>query len=517
LWWLACYTFGKKVRMARTTDPDSDSDDEIVTARVVSPALGRAIAIGAFIIGLLVPLQMVSQTWDDHDRSGRYTTRDFGFNYLNSLDENAIIFTNGDNDTFPLWYAQEVEGERTDVKVVNLSYLTTDWYADQIKHPSYGAAGVDMMAQSVDYAYNRLQFSYFSNPEDSTAVNLFSALEKVYDKNSDRNAWHAPMMPNNVFSIPVDASKALEAGRITAREADLTEPVMIADLGADPEASKNGGVSLSQLLSLDIIGTSVKNGWKRPVYFASTVPTDYYVGMQPYLRSTGMAYEVSPVVNPENSARSITAVNTDKAYRNINERFRWGGLDKVTEPGQVYLDETVRRMVTTTRSFMIDCATALVNEAVMAERVDTAALTPEQRAEITAFKADRYEKALNMVELLQEKLPAAASPYAIQTPQRLAQLYTRLAYATGNMNLLEKSRDLLKNEIDRYAGVALYQQSLAPWQRATLQNNDLYASTYYIVYLLQDYQDAKGDAEALISEMEERGVDFDRIVSVMDR
>ncbi|MDE5928235.1 MAG: hypothetical protein K2G98_07140, partial [Duncaniella sp.] len=97
-------------------------------------------AVIACVIGLAVPLQMVSQTWDDHDRSGRYTTRDFGMNYLDSVDENGIIFTNGDNDTFPLWYAQEVEGHRTDVKVVNLSYLTTDWYANQVKHPSYEAA-----------------------------------------------------------------------------------------------------------------------------------------------------------------------------------------------------------------------------------------------------------------------------------------------------------------------------------------------------------------------------------------
>ena len=515
LWWCVCRLLGKKKAPegAKGAEPEASAQ----TGRYVTPSLSRAAAVVAAVIGLIVPLQMVSQTWDDHDRSGRYTTRDFGFNYLNSLDENAVIFTNGDNDTFPLWYAQEVEGERTDVKVVNLSYLTTDWYANQIQHPSYEAAGVEMMAEPVDYAYNRLQFSYFTNPEDSTPVNIFSALEKVYDPKSNQNSWHAPMMAHNVLAIPVDPAKAVEAGRISEREAATIAPQMIADLGADPEASRNGGISLSQLLSLDIIATSVKDGWKRPVYFASTVPSDYYVGLQPYLRSTGMAYEVSPVANDENSDRVITAVNTDKAYRNITERFRWGGLDKVTEPGQIYLDETVRRMVTTTRSFIVDCATALVNEAVMAERADTTALSPEQLKELRDFKADRYAKALELVELVQAKLPEAASPYALQMPQRMAQLYTRLGYATGNQDLLAKSRAMLEAELERYTQAALYQQSLTPWQLATLPNNDRYATSYYLIYLLQDYQDAGGDAEAMVNRLEETGVDFDRIMAVMGK
>lgn len=148
-------------------------------------------AIAASVIGLLIPLQMVSQTWDDHDRSGRYTARDFGFNYLNSLDDNAIIFTNGDNDTFPLWYAQEVEGVRTDVRVVNLSYLTTDWYVNQMKHPTYDAAAIDMLAKPADYAYDRLQFNYFFDP-DTTKVNALKSLEQIYDAKSDKTATGSP-------------------------------------------------------------------------------------------------------------------------------------------------------------------------------------------------------------------------------------------------------------------------------------------------------------------------------------
>ncbi len=142
------------------------------------PRKAMAVACATLAVGLLVPLQVVSQTWNDHDRSGRYTTRDFGMNYLASLDDNAIIFTNGDNDTFPLWYAQEVEGFRTDVRVVNLSYLTTDWYANQMRVATDGGAAIDVSARPADYAFDRMQYNYF-DPENmkTERVNALTALE----------------------------------------------------------------------------------------------------------------------------------------------------------------------------------------------------------------------------------------------------------------------------------------------------------------------------------------------------
>ena len=474
-------------------------------------------AVIACVIGLAVPLQMVSQTWDDHDRSGRYTTRDFGMNYLDSVDENGIIFTNGDNDTFPLWYAQEVEGHRTDVKVVNLSYLTTDWYANQVKHPSYEAAGIETLAKPENYAYDRMNFNYFAADEDTTAVLVDSSLAQLYDPKSSQNSWNAPMMKYTNMYIPVDLEAAVKAGRITEQEAAQCDPVMIANMHNDPESMSHGGMTLSQVLSLDILNTSIKNGWKRPVYIASTVPSNYYLGLQPYMRSTGMAYEFTPVVNDENSDRDIVAVNTDKAYRNITEKFRWGGLDKVTEPGQIYLDETVRRMVTTHRSYILTAATALINEAVMAERADSTVTDEADRAALAAYKADRYEKAYTLLKLMEEKLPEAASPYAIQIPQKMAQIYARIGMATERPELKQHALELLEKELRRYGANVKYYQSLAPWQYATLQDTDRFAETYYMVYLLQDYADAGGDAEAIISDLEEMGVNFDRIVSIIEQ
>lgn len=482
------------------------------------PKHSLAATIFACFVGLAVPLQMVSQTWDDHDRSGRYVTRDFGMNYLDSVDENGIIFTNGDNDTFPLWYAQEVEGHRTDVKVVNLSYLTTDWYANQVKHPSYEAAGIETIGKPEDYGYDRMNFNYFSAECDTTPVNINIALNQLYNKKSSENAWGAPMMAYNNFFIPVDIPAAVKAGRITEHEAEIADTAIEANMANDRDAMRHGGLTLSQVLSLDMLATSIKNGWKNPIYFASTVPSDYYVSLQPYMRSTGMAYEVTPVRNEENSDYDISAVNTDKAYRNITEKFRWGGLEKVTDPSQIYLDETVRKMVTTTRSYILSAATALINEAAMAERADTVAtLNDEARLGLQKFKADRYAKALTLVKLIEEKLPEAASPYAIQVPQKMAQIYARIGIATGNKEASARAIELLENELMRYGKNVKYYQSLNPWQYATLPQTDKYIETYYMVNLLQDLSDAGGDAEKMVDRLTDLGINFDRIVSILQQ
>lgn len=235
---------------------------------------------------------MVSQTWDDHDRSGRYTTRDFGMNYLSSLEPDAIIFTNGDNDTFPLWYAQEVEGYRTDVRVVNMSYLTTDWYVDQQKLPSYDAAPIDMMATSDLYAHDKRQFNYFLNP-DTTKVNVLAALKALYSDDANKNDWGLYEFKYPNMYIPVDKEALLKSGRITEDELDSVEEY----INADQRDEAEGGLRLSNVIALDLLATDIADGWKRPVYFAMTVPESYYLNLTPYMRSTGMANEITPFLN----------------------------------------------------------------------------------------------------------------------------------------------------------------------------------------------------------------------------
>ncbi len=244
------------------------------------PRKAMAVACATLAVGLLVPLQVVSQTWNDHDRSGRYTTRDFGMNYLASLDDNAIIFTNGDNDTFPLWYAQEVEGFRTDVRVVNLSYLTTDWYANQMRVATDGGAAIDVSARPADYAFDRMQYNYF-DPENmkTERVNALTALEDLYHNPEatwkGARIWRYPYM-----FIPANPDAAAKAGVIAQSEAPAAEEAIEVSLYKDPK-NPASGATLSQALSLDMIATSAKNGWNRPAYFAMTVPDEYTCRFHP--------------------------------------------------------------------------------------------------------------------------------------------------------------------------------------------------------------------------------------------
>ncbi len=462
-------------------------------------------AVIATIIGIAVPLQMVSQTWDDHDRSDRYTTRDFGNNYLNSLDENAIIFTNGDNDTFPLWYAQEVEGTRTDVKVVNLSYLTTDWYVDQVRRPSYEAPGIDMQATPADYAYDRLQYSYIIEP-DTMPVNALSSLRSLYSPESRKNFWGVPVIKYPNMYIPVDTAAAVKSGRIFADEVDAADNIIPLNM------SGATGLTLSQVMALDMLATSASNGWNRPVYFAMTVPQRYYLGLTPYLRSTGLAYEVSPIPNADPEK---TGVNLDKMYDNIKERWAWGGLDKITDSSQIYLDETVRRMVTTHRSAMVDLAEAYLYQAWESELMlkrDSAGtyLTDFSRNELPKVRTSSYARAKEILDLMREKLPVAAQPYSVQIGQQIAEIYLGVGEATGDDEAIETALDILRKEIDRYAMNVVYYQSLSPAKYSTLPNTDKYIDRFYLLELLQSYVNGGGDAAEIQKHIEDLGVDIER-------
>ena len=477
------------------------------TGATVEPGAKPSLIVAAVaaVVGILVPLQMVSQTWDDHDRSGRFAARDFGMNYLNSLDPNAVIFTNGDNDTFPLWYAQEVEGVRRDVRVVNLSYLTTDWYVNQMTHPSYEAKAIDMLARPENYAFDRLQFSYFAD-SDSVPVNALASLGQLYKAESSQNAWGLPMLKHPNMFIPSNVEGAVKSGIIRPDEAAAADENILVNLFADPYTARDAGISLSKAISLDIIATSAKNGWNRPVYFALTVPgEDYYMGLAPYMRNTGMTYQVTPL-NSGSDTYNI-AVDTDKAYRNITEKFRWGGLENFGQNPSLYLDETVRRMVTTHRSTMLDLVEALINEGQNAQ--NDSLLTDKTKVE--AFAKDRYAKALNVLQLMEQKLPEKASPYGVTVPQRMSDAYIHLGALTGDQKLTAKARSIIENEIEKTVGYVKYYQSLTPWQYETLPRTDKYIHQVYLISLLTDYQTAGGDAEKKLDELTRRGVNFDRM------
>ena len=451
----------------------------------------RTTAWIAAVLGLIVPIQMVSQTWDDHDRSGRYAMRDFAINYLNSLEPNAIVFCNGDNDTFPLWYVQEVEGIRPDVKIINLSYLNSDWYANQQRMQSYDAAAVDFTAEPKDYAYGKLDVSL---PGRGGAADLLTSLKALYAGQYDARYGY-PMLSASTLTIPVDKQKVLERGLVAPEDSTLIEDHIVIDLSQASSVASKGYVGLGEILMLDIIATNAANGWPRPIYWASTVGPDYHLGLTPYVRSTGMVHQLTPTIQPDMAPR------TDRAY-NVVKNYLWGGADKATDKNKIYYDETARRMLVSTRTSMIDVASQLLSEGDMARSMGDSAKAHQ-----------KYLQAAEITDLMQKKLSDKAAPYSLSTALTLAQLNCELA---GDDVLADKARmkkglDQLLALIDKYGQNVQYNRAM----RYSFGNppmtyeNQLIPYQYYrFIDLYRKYSDKAGGSTAIVKPSDaERNID----------
>lgn len=320
-----------------------------------------ALAAVVGVLCLLVPIQMASQTWDDHDRSGRYTCRDFGQNYLMSLQEKGapIIFTNGDNDTFPLWYNQEVEGVRTDARVCNLSYLQTDWYIDQMKRPAYNSPSVPISWPRLDYCSGTnemvqvdpsakeqiLQF-YKENPEEAkkhfgdNPFELKNVL-KYWVRSTDPNMH---VIPTDTLYVTIDKEAVRKSGMLMAR--DTIPDRMVISLVGKQALYKN------DLMMLEMIAQC---NWTRPIYVAMTVGEENYMNLGDNFVQEGLVNRITPFTTNEPGAKNF---DTEKTYQALMYKFKYGGLDK---PG-LYIDETVMRMCYTHRRLFAMLAINLIKE-----------------------------------------------------------------------------------------------------------------------------------------------------------
>jgi hypothetical protein len=311
------------------------------------------------IVGLLliVPFLMAFQGWDDHTRAHRRTGVDFAKNYLNSLATNAILFTNGDNDTFPLWYAQEVEGVRTDVRVCNLSLLNTDWYIDQMRRKAYESEPLPIEMTEEQYRQGTRDVVLLRPSNSYVAID--SAFTIALDDNSFENFGikKYPYFPSNKFSIPVNKDHVKSLGFMSEDELDQIVNEVRWTV-ADAEGKPLQYVLKNQLAVLSILAN---NNWERPVYFAVTTGGDSYIGLQEYFRLEGLAYRLVPIKYPQNSNPNITGgIDTDLMYKNVMEDWAWGGMDDL-EHG-IYMDENNRRMVTNVRLQMSNLSEALIDE-----------------------------------------------------------------------------------------------------------------------------------------------------------
>ena len=331
----------------------------------------KAAPVTAVLLCLLVPLQMVGQTWDDHDRSGRFTCRDFGQNYLLSLPEkgNPIIFTNGDNDTFPLWYNLETEGFRTDCRVCNLSYLMTDWYIDQMKRPAYESPAVPIEYGRIDYETGTNDIVEIS-PGDKAHLlkNAKTEAERnnVYNSFELRNVleyWVKKynIIPTDTIWFKLDKEAILNSGMlIPAEYTGATREETMEKLPDRMIISLKGKeyIYKNELMMLEMIAYS---NWERPLFMATTVGTDNHLGLDPYFVLEGLAYRITPFnwdeLGYSNTEELEYMINTDKMYENLM-KFKFGGLDA----GGLYLDETIRRLCYSHRRLYAQLADALISK-----------------------------------------------------------------------------------------------------------------------------------------------------------
>ena len=306
-------------------------------------------AVLAALLGVIclgVPFQMVSQTWDDHDRSGRYTARDFGRNYLTSLEPNAIIFTNGDNDTFPLWYNMDVEGYRTDCRVCNLSYLQTDWYINQMKSQQYESDPLPITFRPEQYVADKLNYAYVSDEAEGKEVN-FPALMDLFYQDKLQKYEDVPLIPAAKMYIDIDSAAVANSPVIDTPDKSLISKRMHIDLSNKRYVTKN------EIAMLSMIDNIAREGWKRPIYFATTVGSEMYLSLNRYFRLVGLAYQIVPLEQGGTSSCDI-----DKTYDNMMNKFVWGNI----QDPNIYLDENNRRMCRTQRMMFVTMIDELLNQ-----------------------------------------------------------------------------------------------------------------------------------------------------------
>lgn len=365
---------------------------------------------------LAVPTIMANENWDDHDRSNTYTARDFAKNYLNSCAPNAILFTNGDNDTFPLWYVQEVEHYRTDVRVVNLSLLNTDWYIKQMRRAAWDAKGIPQRLSEgkVRQGTNDYLpiFEKVSGYVDVDKVIDFVENDTPQSKIALNTGKKVDYIPTKNFKISVDKQMILDSGIVSADRADR-----IVD-NVEWTVSKKF-IMKNDLIILDILAA---NDWERPVYFAITTGRDSYLGLTDYFQLEGLTYRLVPY-KAQSFDGQTGEINAEIMYDNLMNKFEWGGLDKY----DIYMNENNRRMCMNLRSNF----TRLADDCI---------------------RRGENDKAIKLLDKSLKSMPERNVPYDLFVLP-MAESYYKLKEH-------EKANEIMQSLVNRYEGDLKYYLSL---------------------------------------------------------
>ena len=414
----------------------------------------------ASVLCLLVPIQMAGQTWDDHDRSGRFVARDFGQNYLMTLQEegNPIIFTNGDNDTFPLWYNQETEGFRTDARTCNLSYLQSDWYIDQMKRPAYDSPSLPITWDRVEYVEGQNEYIPI-RPEvkkniDQMYAQADSALENgnpeamnelkeqfgenpyelknilKYWVRSDKEGLR--VIPTDSIVMKIDKEAVRRSGMKIPEALDDSIPEYMTILLRDANGNPKRALYKSELMMLEMLANA---NWERPIYMAITVGSENHLGMDNHFTQEGLAYRFTPFDTDKLNSK----IDSEKMYDNLMNKFKFGGIEK---PG-IYIDENVMRMCYTHRRIF----TQLVGQLI---------------------KEGKKDKALAALDYAEKMIPSYNVPYDWANGAfQMAEAY----YQLGQNEKANKIIDELANKSLEYM---IWYLSLTDYQLSIASENFMY-------------------------------------------
>ena len=342
----------------------------------------KAAIIAGVLCLVAVPVLMASENFDDHDRSGRFLTRDIAANYLNSCAPGAILFTNGDNDTFPLWYAQEVEGIRTDVRVCNLMLMNTDWYIEQMKRKVYESDPLPVTLPLSKY-YDGVNSQVYVVEKIKDTIDISKIIDFITNESKASKIQVSQTelldyIPTRTIRIPVDAAKVIASGAVSPEDADKIVPFIDIKI-------KGNSILKSQLLVLDILA---HNNWERPIYFVTGYQDESF-GLEEYFQLEGLAYRLVPVKSHNTSWLDYGGIRTDLLYENMMNKLTWSGANIE----DVYVDYNLRRTIT-----------------VIKARYNYARLSKQLSAE------GKKDKAIEVLDHCLETLPVSKLSYDMFIP-----------------------------------------------------------------------------------------------------
>lgn len=386
--------------------------------------LGRKLKISKSGVAIVVigtsllasPYLMAKYNWDDHDRSNRSLALSFAKNYLNSCEKNAILFTNGDNDTYPLWYAQNVEGIRTDVRIINLSLLGTDWYINALRRKVYDSEPLSLSIPEEKLVEGAREVTYFfdNNQFDQNQVYPLDEVVKFMtsDNDADKTAANGGQlmnfMPVKKFLLPVDRNACLKQGFV--KETDSIVNNITFDIGAN-------SIYKGTLVVLDILAQNAKEGWKRPIYFTTTTGSSAYLNLDEYFRLEGLTYRLIPVKGDKDR---MGLVDPDLLYNKLTKDFDWGNMDKNLK---MNMDDKATLVPKNLRVLFV------------------------QLARTYAMERKDFKKATALLDYSQKAIPEAIMPMDL----RLRFYYIDTYYIAGEKKKAEKLMEFMIKDCEQQA------------------------------------------------------------------